>query len=146
MNDCSKRLKGKERRFLLSALLSLVLKVGLPLADGKMSSGSSFAKKACEYISEHFGEQITLDDIAKEMHLAPTYFSTLFSKTLGVTFISYLSSVRMNYAKQLLVYSDKSVTRICFECGFSSLSHFLREFKKQNGITPTEFRKKRLIR
>ena len=99
-----------------------------------------------EYISEHFGEQITLDDIAKEMHLAPTYFSTLFSKTLGVTFISYLSTVRMNYAKQLLVYSDKSVTRICFECGFSSLSHFLREFKKQNGITPTEFRKKRLIR
>lgn len=146
MSDCSKRIRGDERRYLLCALLNLVLAEGKKLTDGKMSVGTSFAKRVCEYISDHFSEQLTLDDIAGEMHLAPTYFSTLFSKTLGCTFINYLSTVRLNYAKQLLVYSDKSITAICFECGFSSLSHFLREFKKQNGMTPTEFRNKRLSR
>ena len=117
------------------------------IAEGKLLSvnephrvKTEFLQKTFEFVSKNFRYHISLEDIAKEMHVAPSYFSARFSKNAGCTFVCFLTSFRLNYSKQLLLTTDKSVTDICFESGFSSLSHFLREFKKKYGITPKSYR------
>lgn len=123
-------------KHLLSALIDFIKKHSQSSKIEKNTT-TDFHRKALEYLSLNFTENIKLADIANRLHLSPTYFSALFSKTFGCTFIDYLTSLRLNYSKQLLISTDYSVTQICYDCGFTSLSHFLRVFKIRYNITPT---------
>jgi len=93
------------------------------------------------YLSLHFKENISLTDVANTFHFNPNYFSQRFKKYLGMSFVDYVNSLKVNYAKQLLLFSDTNVVDVGFLCGFNSLSNFLRVFKKEVGMPPTEFRK-----
>lgn len=97
-------------------------------------------KKAVAYIELHFREKVTLQQISAMSGYNPTYFSELFRKLTGETFIERLTSLRINYAKALLT-SGLSVTDACFESGFGSLSNFLAVFKAKCGMSPSEYRK-----
>jgi AraC-like DNA-binding protein len=70
------------------------------------------------------------------------YLSRLFKKVSGYTFKEYLILQRIANAKSLLVYTDYNVTQICMKSGFNNVNHFIRTFKKQEGITPYQYRKK----
>ena len=143
--ELGENIDSEVKKYLLSALLVLVKEKGecIP-SETRLTGRTEFNRKVFEYLAKNFASQITLSDVAAEMHLAPAYFSSLFTKNVGCTFISYLTYFRLNYSKQLLKYTDKSVTQICYDCGFSSFSHFLREFKKHYGITPGQYRKSNL--
>lgn len=98
-------------------------------------------KKAAAYIELHFREKVTLQQLSDISGYCPTYFSELFQKFTGESYIERLTFLRINYAKALLA-NGLSVSDACFESGFGSLSNFLAVFKKKCGMPPSEYRRK----
>ena len=94
------------------------------------------------YINEHLTEALSLDDLAGQASLSPYYFSRLFKKETGFSPHSYVITTRISNAKFLLHSSDLSVKSICFATGFTSESSFCTTFKKETGMTPSEYRAK----
>ncbi len=100
-------------------------------------------KKAKEYIEQYYGDaNISLHIVAKQVHLSPNHFSMVFSQKTGTTFIEYLTKVRMQQAKEQIEKSLKSLNQIAEEVGYSDANYFSYTFKKYEGITPSEYRKK----
>lgn len=131
----------KEKQHLLNALLYCITATGQHFKESTHNILPKSIRQSIRYIANHFNEQITLDMVADALHLNESYFSSLFSKTYGCTFKTYLTIYRLGYAKQLLQNTDLSVTEICTASGFQTLPHFFRVFKQQEGITPLQFRK-----
>lgn len=91
-------------------------------------------------ISEKYAQDITVDDAANLCAMSQTYFMKFFKKMTGMTFVEYLTSVRMEQAQRLLKTSSDSVSQIAEECGFHNFSYFIRSFKKHFGVTPNQAR------
>ena len=98
--------------------------------------------KVLKYIETNFNQPITLEDIAEIANLSPAYFSRKFKKETGITFKDYLNFIRNKRACQALVTTDDSVTKIAADCGFSSSNYFKDIFRKLNGVSPREYRKR----
>lgn len=94
-----------------------------------------------QYIMDHMHSEIFLDDIAKEVHLAPHYCCTLFKKNTGMTIMQYLIFQRIDYAKRLIITKDWSLSKIAENSGFSDYYHFSRTFHKIVGISAVSYRK-----
>lgn len=127
---------------LINAIIAAVRRKGKSIATYKNSVAIATARSAIKYINENFTESITLSDTALFCGVTPQYMSTIFKESTGVGFSEYLTGLRLTYAAELADEADLSVTEICFDCGYSSLSHFLRAFKKRYGLTPGEYKKR----
>jgi AraC-like DNA-binding protein len=95
-----------------------------------------------EVVKQNYDKNITAKDGAKKANLSYAYFSRVFNSVMGMGFSEYLTFVRIVKSEQLLVDTDKSITEIGYECGFSTSSYFIMKFKEKNGIPPLGFRKK----
>ncbi|ODA39483.1 Transcriptional regulator, AraC family [Desulfosporosinus sp. BG] len=93
-----------------------------------------------EYLHENFLERITLDNLATITGLSKYYLIRLFNKLCGVSPHGYLTMLRVNYAKRVLL-KNKSITDVAAELGFYDQSHFSNTFKQYVGITPDYYRK-----
>ncbi len=96
--------------------------------------------RAKEYIHEHQTENLRLGHVAKAVNTSSFYFCKMFKKVTGINFTDYLSRVRIEKSKNLLLNPNLRVSEIAFEVGFQSLTHFNRVFKKILGQSPTEYR------
>ena len=96
--------------------------------------------RAKEYIQEHQTENLRLGHVAKAVNTSTFYFCKMFKKVTGINFTDYLSRVRIEKSKNLLLNPNLRVSEIAFEVGFQSLTHFNRVFKKILGHSPTEYR------
>ncbi len=94
-----------------------------------------------EYIHMHFGEEISLKQIAAEFNMSYKYFCRFFKNNFGKTFVEYLNDVRIENAVHRLESSNDSVTDIAMSCGFANMSYFSRAFKKRLECTPSRYRK-----
>ena len=83
---------------------------------------------------------LTLEEVSRNAGVSKYYFVRVFHEVTGESFVKYLNKVRCDYAKQLLLNSDKPISRICEECGFFAPSYFSRTFKKYVGVLPSEYR------
>ena len=99
--------------------------------------------KAVNYIEKNYMSRITLDNLAKEVCLSPTYFSRLFKKEMKSTFSEYLNRIRVWHAKNLLLNNNLSLADIAQMVGFEDQSYFSKVFKKETKITPLKFRETR---
>jgi two-component system response regulator YesN len=97
-------------------------------------------KPAIDYIRLHYNEPVTLNEIAKTAHLSVSRLSHVFKEQVGITIVDYLTNVRIEHAKALLISTNKNCTEICFESGYNNQSYFTRTFKEIAGITPKQFR------
>ena len=97
-------------------------------------------KTAKRYIEENYAKDISLDDVSRIVNISPYYFSKIFKEESGYNFIEYLTNVRMDRAKELLDNSDLSMKEICAMCGYTDPNYFSRSFKKNVGVTPTEYK------
>ncbi len=93
---------------------------------------------ALAYIRTHFRENPSLAEVAASVALSPVYFSSLFKKTVGQTFVSYLAECKLDCAKMLL-QNGMSVTEACFASGFGSLSGFGYTFRQKVGLSPSDY-------
>ncbi|MDD3920334.1 MAG: response regulator [Eubacteriales bacterium] len=96
---------------------------------------------AKEYIQQHYGEALTLEQVSEELGFSVSYFSTLFKKETGEGFVKYLARIRIQEAKTLLRETNLSVLEICRQVGYLDIKHFTRMFKQDVGINPGEYRK-----
>jgi AraC-like DNA-binding protein/ligand-binding sensor protein len=96
--------------------------------------------RAKEFIHEHQTEELSLGQVARAVNTSTFYFCKMFKKITGINFTDYLSRVRIEKSKNLLLNPNLRVSEIAFEVGFQSLTHFNRVFKKILGQSPTEYR------
>lgn len=99
-------------------------------------------RQAIGYIQEHLGEDLRLEDIAKECHMSKYYLSHQFSQTQGISLSKYILSSRLNKAMQMLRETAMPVRTISESVGFNDISYFCRAFKSETGMTPLQYRKK----
>ena len=123
---------------LLSLLSSDISFFDVGKTDSKSNIG--VVKSAIEYMDNHFCENITLDDVAKSVHLSRIYFRSVFVAATGQTPYKYIRSKRLSLAKQLILTTDKSFSEIAVRCGFSSQSYMNSIFREEFDKTPREFR------
>lgn len=94
------------------------------------------------YIEEHYREKLSLEEVAGEVFMAPTSFSRYFSREMGVSFINYVTMIRMEYALQELLVSDHPISDIALDNGFGSVSQFNKNFRKKYGMSPSEYKER----
>jgi AraC-like DNA-binding protein len=97
--------------------------------------------KSVKYIEENYQNKILLDDIANHVGISPFYFHRIFKQTMQISPNDYLSNIRINNAKQLLIMTSESITDIALKCGFESSSYFCFIFKQKMNISPNSYRK-----
>lgn len=93
-----------------------------------------------DYIYDNLHTKITLEELANQVNLSPSYLSKLFHKEVGLTVSAYISKKRIEAAENMLKYSEYSSTEISNYLCFSSESHFIQAFKKNTGYTPKSYR------
>lgn len=102
---------------------------------------SGLAARAAAYLEGHFPEQISLTDMAAELHVSPFYLSHVFRQSVGLSFSEYLSKVRITEAKRLLTATSLPVGEIAVRVGYREPNYFGRVFKKATGMTPLAWRR-----
>ncbi|WP_409969225.1 response regulator [Bengtsoniella intestinalis] len=131
---CQDSEEGLQQAF-VAAMVALTQTVVI-----KKQAPESVIPKAQAYIQENFRKDLALEDVAKTVGISPFYLSKLFKEEVGVTFMDYLTSIRIETAKRLLSDGQMSIKQVCIDAGYSNPNYFSRIFKKWVGITPTEFR------
>lgn len=138
---------GSERLLLLFELLATLAgapATGLASAGYRPSLGrpkSERISKACQFIFEHYHEEISQEQVARRIGLSPSAFTRFFQRHTQQTYQHFLSEVRLGHASRLLLHTDQSVTEIAFASGFQNLANFHRRFRQRYGATPLAYRK-----
>lgn len=96
---------------------------------------------ALHYIEDHLSEKIGMKDVAGHVHLNPNYLSVHFKEQVGLTFSDYLTKKRLQYGKHLLLNTRETVAEIAEQSGYQTAKYFVKIFKGNVGMTPTQYRK-----
>lgn len=108
--------------------------------EGKLTSSSTL-QLVLEYMSLHYYEPISLDTVAYDLGLSRSYISHIFNTQIGFSFNYYRNTLRIDFAKKLLLSAKPSITQIAYQCGFESLRSFNRVFKDLVGVSPSHYKK-----
>lgn len=96
--------------------------------------------EALHYVTTHLDQRIGLEEVAEYLHLNASYFSRLFKKETGKTFIEYVTRTKMERAKELLDQTAHPVSKICELLGYDNQSYFIKLFRSYYGMTPADYR------
>ncbi len=108
---------------------------------GNGSHHGKLVRRACEYIQKNYNSpDISLNTVANHVGLSPTHFSTIFAQEMSLTFIEFLTSVRMEKVKELLAFTDDKIINIAFSVGYNEPNYLSYLFKKREGLTLKEYR------
>lgn len=111
-------------------------------SDREEQADSLLTAKCKEKVRSHLYEKITVKELAAELHVTPAYLSRVFHEEQGVTLSDYITREKIARACEMLRYTDCSYEAIAYELGFSSQSYFGAVFKKLEGVTPKDFRRR----
>lgn len=98
-------------------------------------------EQACSFIKKSYNEKLTLEAVSKKIFISPFYLCHLFKEELHTTFIEFLTRIRVDAAKKLLLESDLTLAQIALEVGYPDQSYFTKVFKKAEQVTPKTFRR-----
>lgn len=107
--------------------------------DAPAGSALSIVRRCCRHLQENCHRDLSLEEVASYAHLSPAYFSTFFRKHVGTTFSDYLTTVRMEKAKEMLREPGIKVMDVASRVGYSNGRYFSQVFKSYTGFTPTEY-------
>lgn len=125
-------------------MLQLILARIMPLLELRQNHSKDHQEltwQIVNYVNEHYREKLTLDMLARGIGLSRYRLSHVFSEKIGQSFSSYVSSIRLAYARTLLTETDMPVTVIAEEAGFESQRTFFRTFREQYGMSPQQYRR-----
>lgn len=103
-------------------------------------SVSTDIENALRYVARNFSHAFTLEDVAENINLSPTYLSKKFKKVTGLTFKEYVNYIRIRQSCQMLITTDDNITKIAINCGFNSSNYFKDCFRRILGVSPRDFR------
>ena len=101
---------------------------------------SDVVYKTTSYIKRNCAEKLSLDSLAREVFLSKSYLSSIFKKETGLSLTAYITKVRVEKSKKLLLENNASLSLISSQCGFKDQSYFTKVFKKETGLSPKRFR------
>lgn len=132
------------RKELLFRLFRLLYRYGYVVKNE--SGREDFAaeekmKQVLTFIRSHYAEALTVGQLAGLCHFSETYFMSFFKRFAGMTCVEYINHYRLSQAARTLVQTDRPVTEAALENGFRNISYFNRQFRRQYGTTPREYRK-----
>lgn len=110
-------------------------------AEETESYESKQLEKAMDYMYHHYADELSLNDMAREMNMSSQSFARLVKKHTSKSFTDLLIDIRLGIASRRLIETTDSVAEIGYDCGFNNLSNFNRLFRKKKGVTPTDFRR-----
>ncbi len=155
------KLAGEQHGFYsVISFLTILYELSLFSDKATVLSSSSFAKigihsdsrrvqNVQRYINDNYKEEIRLEQLADLVGMTPTAFSRFFKLRAAKNLSDYIIDIRLGYVTRMLIDTTKSVSEICYECGFNNISNFNRIFKKRKNCSPKEFRenyrKKKLL-
>ena len=102
------------------------------------------SKDIMEYIEEHYPEHITLNDISNAVYIQPGTVSKIIKKRTGMKFSDYLAYVRIKHAQLLMANTNRKITQIASDVGYSYYYYFANRFKSITGYNPSDYRKRAL--
>lgn len=132
------------RKELLFRLFRLLYQHGYVVKNENAQEDSAAEEKMKQvltYIRSHYAEALTIGQLADLCHFSETYFMSFFKRFAGMTCIEYVNHYRLSRAARTLVQTDRPVTEAALENGFRNISYFNRQFRRQYGTTPREYRK-----
>ena len=127
-------------RYEIKAIFATVSQTLVSNLDERQNISNYVILKAITYIRNHYQEGVSLEEVADTLDITPEYLSTLFNREMGENFTSFLKKFRISHAKRLLRGTDKKISDIAFEVGYSDPKYFSRVFKTEEGISPGEYR------
>lgn len=141
VNDVPQHIQSiEDTKAYMETLISRMIMLRDKVSDCRYSD---IIRRAKRYTENHYmSEDISLNTVAAEVNMSPSYFSSVFSQEAGQTYIEYLTSVRMDKAKELLLYSQMRISDIGYEVGYKDAHYFSYIFKKTQGCSPKEYRVK----
>lgn len=117
-----------------------LVKILYSIAKLKENSLPQSIENAIEFIKNNYKEKITIEMLSQVSHLSHSYFYSLFSKTMGVSPITYLNNYRMSLSSEMLINTKKSISEIASSVGFEDSVYFNKTFKKAFNLSPTKYR------
>lgn len=152
-NEISSKEFSKEMGEIYQVLINLepeglkkwLLKVSLSfreqITDARSSSTKSLITKAKTYVESHYREEgLSLDDICEELGVSNSYFSSMFKKETGNSFVGYLTEYRMEKACKRLIETNEKSYMIAKSVGYTDANYFSYVFKRQYGVSPSKYR------
>lgn len=122
-------------------LLPVALKLNRAINEGRDNAAKQIMEKAKQYIQDNYQDPgLSVEQICRYLHMSPAYFSTMFKKATGQTYINYLTELRLNKAVELLNTTDDKTYVIAAQVGYQEQNYFSYVFKKKFGVSPTKFR------
>ena len=122
-------------------LYQTALKINNALSRERDYAARQVIEKAKQYIMDNYQDPgLSVEQICRYLHMSPAYFSTMFKKATGQTYIAYLTEVRLNKAVDLLNMTDEKTYVIASQVGYQEQNYFSYVFKKRFGVSPTKFR------
>ena len=122
-------------------LLKICEKLQKTVQQERQASTKSFVSRAVEYVQEHYSDRnITVESVCRELGVSAAYFSTIFKKETGKTFISFLTDYRMEKAVELLMTTSDKTYIIAEKVGYADPNYFSYAFKKQYSMSPSKYR------
>lgn len=124
---------------------NLIREISLEIAElisgQKVAAPSKMVRAALEYIEKHFGENISLQDVADNINISKNYLCDIFKKEIGITFINYVTNLRIEKAKEYLTNTDMKMYEVSSAVGYNDYAYFSQIFKKHTGTTLSAYRK-----
>ncbi len=115
------------------------------VVNERQDSTKLFVKNAEEYVKEHFADQnLSVDEVCRKLNVSAAYFSTIFKKETGKTFVRYLTDYRMEKAVNMLMTGNEKTYVIAEKVGYAEPNYFSYVFKKQFGMSPSKYKAERL--
>ena len=122
-------------------LIGVGEKVQEMLSSERQNNTKSFVTRAVEYVRENYADQsISIETVCRTLGVSAAYFSTVFKKETGKTFIGYLTDYRMEAAEELLLTTDDKTYMIAEKVGYGDPNYFSYAFKKKYGVSPSKYR------
>ncbi|MBR4719413.1 MAG: response regulator [Lachnospiraceae bacterium] len=122
-------------------LIEITGRIREKISSGRLDTTKKLAEDAKQYIADHYSEStLSVDEICMHLGVGTSYFSSVFKKETGVSFVTYLTQVRMNEAQRLLDTTDEKSYIIAGMVGYEEPNYFSYVFKKHFGISPSKYR------
>jgi AraC-like DNA-binding protein len=148
---------GKKVRILFSVIILMILLIFLTIwlrkpGDRSVDQGlesilqdvseknRGFIQKACSFMEEKYGNEISLEDIAKSVNISKSYLSSIFRREVRISLNDYLTKLRISKAKELMKTTNLTISQIVYKTGFSDPSYFTKVFKKFEKMNPTDYK------
>ena len=141
ITDSANLFSSEDKEQLQDVFLETLSNACSQVEEKRKNKNADLMEQVVSYIDQHFQEDISLNQLSKAVYMSVPYFCKIFKEYTGKTFMDYLTGLRIDTSKELLLTTNQKIMDISISCGFANVQTYIRSFKKYCDVTPTAFRK-----